>query len=387
MAVRPKSVALILAPTPAYSRQITEGVIGQRAARQPWRLVDLPHLTVGVSPLPPEVELDGAIVWADRRDLWVGDLVRRGVKVINCGADLLEVPGVVTVRASLREAGKLVSGHLKTIGLRRMILAACGVNERQGISRMFNEIAGSIKDMETLIWDMGGGEDPADSPKRLFEPEKEARLFELMREIEGPTGVFCENDHVGVVVCRVAALAGRRVPEDLAVVGYGDNLVARFSEPPLTSISPPGREIGRRAARLLSRWMVTGEPPAPEHMVEGMALIERESTVGSSGNVILERVRRRIEADSLRGLSVTDLVRFSGLSAKTLVRRYRAAFGVDPADQIRGIRLGEARQLLRRTDLSISQVAAKCGFASQAAFYNFFMRHARMAPSEFRESK
>ena len=389
MSARPRIVALILPPIPAYSRALTEGVIERRAAKQPWRLVDLPHLRIGHSPLPNTgVELDGAIVWADRRDRWIEGLVAKGVKVVNCGSDWLGVAGVASVRARLQETEAMVTAHFKELGLRQLVMMGHLLNKRHMMRRMLDDFAKTATKagMMAQIWDIGGREDPADSPKRLFEPEKEHHLAAFLGSLPKPAGIFCENDHVGAIVCRVAAILGLRVPEDLAVMGYGDNLVARFSEPPLTSVAPPAQAIGRIAASSLARWMETGEAPPADQVISGMIMNPRESTVGSSGSVELERVRRRIALQGARGLTVTDLIGPSGLSIKTLVRRYAAAFGMDPAEEIRMRRLGEAKRMLKATDLPISEIAAVCGFSSQAGFYNYFMRHAKVCPTEFRKS-
>ena len=390
MAARPRIVALILPPVPAYSRELTVGVIECRNAKRPWRLVDLPHLRIRHSPLPHAgVELDGAIIWADRRDRWIEGLVEKGVKVVNCGSDWLGVPGVASVRAQLKETGAMVTAHFKELGFRQLVMVGHLLKKRPGMGRMLEDFAETARKagMAARIWDIGGQEDPADSPKRLFEPEKERRLAAFLRSLEGPTGIFCENDHVGVIVCRVASLLGLRVPQDIAVIGYGDNLVARFSEPPLTSIAAPAQAIGRVAATTLARWMETGETPAADQVIGGMTLMARESTVGPSGSLELERVRRRIASQAVRGLTVADLVQLSGFSIKTLVRRYSEAFGIDPAEEIRRIRLDEAKSRLSNTDLPVSEIATSCGFSSQAGFYNYFVRHAGQSPSDFRAER
>ena len=386
---RPRAVALILPPVPAYSRELTEGVIARRFTKHPWRLVDLPHLRIGDSPLPAAgVELDGAIVWADRRDHWIEDLVARGVKVVNCGSDWLGVAGVVSVRARLSETGAILTGHFKDLGLQQLVMVGHLLKKRPVMRKMLEEfvVTAAKAGIVARVWDIGGGEDPSDSPKRLFEPEKEHHLADFLRDLSTPTGIFCENDHIAVIVCRVASLLGLRVPEDLAVMGYGDNLVARFSEPPLTSIAPPGQAIGRLAATTLARWMETGEMPAADQVMGGMALTPRESTVGPSGSLELERIRRRIATLAARGITVTDLVTSSGLSIKTFVRRYTEAFGIEPAEELRQLRLGEAKRLLMETDQSVSEIATALGFTSQASFYNYFMRHTKTCPSEFRRA-
>jgi LacI family transcriptional regulator len=240
--------------------------------------------------------------------------------------------------------------------------------------------------MTAEIWDIGGRVDPGDDPKRLLQPEKEHRLMAFLRTLPSHVGVYCESDHVGVIVCRVAGLLGLRIPEDLAVMGFGDNLVSRFSDPPLTSVVTPGRAIGRLAAMTLSRWMKHEDAPPVEQLVGGIELTPRESTLGSSGSPELARVRRRIATHGARGLTLSDLVGISGFSVKTLIRRYKEAFGTDPSEDIRKARIAEATRLLRDTKLSVAEIAEECGFSSQAGLYNYLKRHAGWGPSDFRKS-
>jgi hypothetical protein len=98
--------------------------------------------------------------------------------------------------------------------------------------------------IEAAVWGLGGKNDPGDGPRRMLEADKEHQLRALLASIPKPAAVFFENDHIGATDCRVARFSGIRIPEDLVVIGYWDNLIARFSFPPLTSIIPPGRDLG-----------------------------------------------------------------------------------------------------------------------------------------------
>jgi DNA-binding LacI/PurR family transcriptional regulator len=63
--------------------------------------------------------------------------------------------------------------------------------------------------------------------------------------------VFAASDLMAAGALRSLADAGRRVPDDVAVVGYDDDPVAASSNPPLTSVRQPIEEMGREMARLL----------------------------------------------------------------------------------------------------------------------------------------
>lgn len=69
----------------------------------------------------------------------------------------------------------------------------------------------------------------------------------------GVTAVFSSNDQMALGVLHAARAAGRRVPDDLAVVGFDDIPEAAFFAPPLTTVRQDFAELGRRCvARLLS---------------------------------------------------------------------------------------------------------------------------------------
>jgi LacI family transcriptional regulator len=65
------------------------------------------------------------------------------------------------------------------------------------------------------------------------------------------SAVVCYNDLVAIGVLQACADRGRNVPEDLAVVGFDDILLAALVTPPLTTVSIPRRELGRRSMALL----------------------------------------------------------------------------------------------------------------------------------------
>jgi len=76
-------------------------------------------------------------------------------------------------------------------------------------------------------------------------------MQELLQRGDTFTGVFAQNDQMAIGGIRTLREAGRRVPEDVAIVGYDDIPVAAYSDPPLTTIRQPMREVGAVATRLL----------------------------------------------------------------------------------------------------------------------------------------
>lgn len=63
--------------------------------------------------------------------------------------------------------------------------------------------------------------------------------------------VLCREDRFAVGALHAARAAGRRVPEDLAIVGWDDTHIARWSVPPLTAIAPDKEALARMALTLV----------------------------------------------------------------------------------------------------------------------------------------
>lgn len=87
-------------------------------------------------------------------------------------------------------------------------------------------------------------------------------MRELLGREPGLDAVFVASDLMGLGVLRALRQAGRRVPEDVAVVGFDDVQAARYADPPLTTVRQPIAEIGRRLARQLLR-LAGGEAIEP----------------------------------------------------------------------------------------------------------------------------
>ena len=78
-----------------------------------------------------------------------------------------------------------------------------------------------------------------------------------------PTAIFAANDLMAFGVLRAAAELGRRVPGDLAVVGFDDIELASYTTPPLTTITQSASDVGRAAVEiLLERLADPARPPA-----------------------------------------------------------------------------------------------------------------------------
>ncbi len=90
-------------------------------------------------------------------------------------------------------------------------------------------------------------------------------------------GLVCATDTLAIGALRALADAGRRVPDDVQVVGFDDVADAAYTVPSLTSVSPGHEVMVEETARLLLR-RIADPGAAPERFISPFDVVEREST-------------------------------------------------------------------------------------------------------------
>ena len=106
-----------------------------------------------------------------------------------------------------------------------------------------------------------------------------------------PEAIVCANDQMAIGVLQALAKAGRKVPDDVAVVGFDDIFPGSLCDPPLTTVHQPMRLLGERACtRLLDR--IANPELRPRVELLPTELVIRSSCGCPPGTQIREPVRR-----------------------------------------------------------------------------------------------
>ena len=101
-------------------------------------------------------------------------------------------------------------------------------------------------------------------------------MRELLQRDPGLDAVFVSSDLMACGALRVLRAAGRRVPEDVALIGFEDAPVAGQCEPPLTTVYQPVEEMGRRMVDLLVA-RIRRDPIAEARVLLDTHLVRRAS--------------------------------------------------------------------------------------------------------------
>jgi transcriptional regulator GlxA family with amidase domain len=99
---------------------------------------------------------------------------------------------------------------------------------------------------------------------------------------------------------------------------------------------------------------------------------------------LLRRVRDRMDRDYAQPLDVEALARGVNMSAGHLSRQFRAAYGESPYSYLMTRRIERAMALLRRGDLSVTEVCFAVGCSSLGTFSTRFTELVGMPPSTYR---
>jgi DNA-binding LacI/PurR family transcriptional regulator len=180
---------------------------------------------------------------------------------------LLEERGVATVRVgrpTYAERGTFVDADNRG-GARE----AVAYLQRQG-RRRIAAITGPL-DMAAGIARLDGYRDVVgDGPVAFGDFSEESGAAAMQRLLE------FHPDMMAVGALRVLRQHGRRVPHDVALIGFDDSVIARHTDPPLTSVDQPIAEMGREVVRLLLA-KLDGDETGGDEVILSTRLVVRGS--------------------------------------------------------------------------------------------------------------
>ena len=216
-----------------------------------------------------ERRVDGIIVTSSRVGaLYVPMLSRMQVPIVllnNQHASEFAHSVMIDNLQSSLEAAR----HLVALGHRRIAY----LGDRFGHQSDTERFAGYRQGIEESALDF----DPALVAHGDGKPEGGCTaMAQLLSLSDPPTAVFCYNDMSALGAIRRACAAGMRVPEDISIVGFDDLYISQYTNPPLTTVRQPMRQMGRMATETLMR-LLAHEESEQNQRVPG-ELIVREST-------------------------------------------------------------------------------------------------------------
>ena len=193
-------------------------------------------------------------------------LIQSGVPTVVGGRPDRPVSGLTYVDVDNLGGGQLATERLIASGRRRIATIAGPPDMTAAADRLtgyHRALAGA-----------GGVAGPV-AYGRFTRTSGEAAMTELLDQAPELDAVFVANDLMAIGALRVLRTAGRRVPDDVAIVGYDDIELAQHTEPSLTTVRQPIAEQARIMTELLLA-QINGQPIG-DPVVLPTELVERES--------------------------------------------------------------------------------------------------------------
>ena len=94
--------------------------------------------------------------------------------------------------------------------------------------------------------------------------------------------IFAVNEIFAVTAIKIASRFGKKVPEDISIIGFTDGIISKYSSPSITTVSQNGVKMGEKAAKMLIEKLEIEEGEYEEQYkteVIETELVERESTI------------------------------------------------------------------------------------------------------------
>ncbi|RKX45476.1 MAG: hypothetical protein DRP64_04645 [Verrucomicrobia bacterium] len=230
-------------------------------------------------------------------------------------------------------------------------------------------------------------------PTKFYDADKHRRVgidrrkLKWLKSLPKPVAVFACDDWEAFQFIQFCRQQGIRVPEDVAVMGVGnDELLCNISNPPMSSIRSPEERVGYDAAAMLDAVLSGRQPRQKKRFLPPVGMLSRQSSdVMQVDDPVVSKALKFIQDHVSEPIKVEDLLRHVFVSRTLLERKFRAELGRTPLVEIRRQRVRLARQLLSDTDLSISEIAESCGFSSDIRLSTVFKELTGQSPSAFRK--
>ena len=189
-----------------------------------------------------------------------------------------EVSGVINVVLDHYLAAHLALEHLRTLGHRRIALIK-GQEFRSHTETRWQAILSVAKELGISVHEELTIQLDSDAPTPEVGFGVTRRLLERNKAF---SALFAFNDISAIGAIQALRNAGKRVPEDVSVVGFDDIQSAAFQNPGLTTVRQPLRQMGVVAAEtLLQRITAPLQNNYPREIVVRPELIVRQSTAST----------------------------------------------------------------------------------------------------------
>ena len=212
---------------------------------------------------------DGVILFGLMGDTWkkVGERYKKPIVSIDC-FDVTERENVVNIGLQDEEGAYIAVRHLIQKGHSRIAFLS---DNRHGVDRE------RFRGYRRALEEAGIPFHEKDFLKLMLSEKSGEDCFrELAVRCEEYTAVFCVSDLYAVQLANAALDCGKKIPDDLSIIGFDDNVLSRFYRPAITTIHQDTEMKGILAGRILVD-MIENRYHGEKEVMLPVSLVERDT--------------------------------------------------------------------------------------------------------------
>jgi LacI family transcriptional regulator len=217
--------------------------------------------------------------------------------------------------------------------------------------------------------------------------QKHKWLSSELKKAPKPLAVFAPTDWMAFDVLETCESAGLAVPNDVAIVGSDNSLLAVDAmRTPITTVEPNLEAMGYRGAALLDDLM-DGKPPPkqPVRMPPSGLIVRQSSDMVAVNHPGIARSLRYLLKHSHEPIGVNDLAKAASMSLRGFHQAFLEHIGWPPGHELHRVRIEGAKQLLASSSEKTEAIATRCGYQNVNTFWIAFRKDTGMSPNQYRK--
>ncbi len=283
------------------------------------------------------------------------------------------------------EAAQLVANHFLSRGFRNFLFytdAQNWVYEERG-SAFLKCIQSAGRDTGWLRWHKSR----AYRTDRLAWKRKREWLANEMKSAPKPVGVFAASDGLALELLETCETAGIAVPEEVAIVGAGNSLLAVDAmHTPISSVDVNMEMLGYRGAAMLDDLMSRRRvSPAPTRVPPFRLIVRKSSDLVAVNHPGVAKSLRFMWEHCHEPIGVNDLARAAAMSVRNFYKTFVENIGRPPGNELHRIRIERAKKLLADSDEKMDTIAEMSGYESTNSFWVAFKRSTGKSPKQYQK--
>jgi LacI family transcriptional regulator len=379
----PRRVALLIEASRAYARGLVQGVAQYNREHKGWSIQYTPR---GLDDPPPAWlrAWEGDGILARINDRRMADAVaRKNVPVVELRR-VLRRRGTPSIGPDDAAVARLAAEHLRACGFRQLAFVGLGRGTHPAMDLRADSFeqclaADGLACVRLHLGRQGRGD---------FWERQCDQIIAWLGRLPKPVGIMACNDDTGLLVLDACRRAEILVPDEVAVVGVGnDECLCDLARPGLSSIDLDPRRIGYEAAQMLDLLMAGRALDQCDALVPPRRVIARASSdVPATADQGVLRAVRFIREHACGPVRVADVLKHARMSRASLEPRLKRTLGRTIHQEIERVRVARVKELLVATSAPLKQVAAQAGFRYPEYMMRVFRHATGQTPGQYRKS-